>query len=481
MTREIDTFITKIVREILEENVAVFAGAGLSSSAGFVNWKTLVEPLADELGLDIEKEKDFVALAQHYVNYKSNHRHNVTDIILNEFCKEKNPTENHKILARLPIKTYWTTNYDSLIEDALVEEGKIADIKYTKNHLAQTKWKRDVIVYKMHGDKNHPDSAILIKDDYEKYHLQFAPYITALSGDLVSKTFIFMGFSFTDPNLDYVLSRIRIHYEANQREHYYFIKEVSLSDYNGNKCEYEYEKKKQELFILDLKRYNIQPLLIKNYSDITEILKNIERRINNKNIFISGSAQTYLPFGEKKNSEKFISDLSKRLISLDYNIITGFGLGVGSFVISGALEKIYMDEKKVDNKRLLMRPFPQSIVEGDIQKLWKKYREDMISRAGISIFMFGNKEKNGESIEADGVYKEFVIAKEKGNIIVPIGTTGWIAEKIWNEVNQHYKEFYNDKNNELKELFQELNNKNLSIEDLIEAIVEFIKRIEKGR
>ena len=42
-------------------------------------------------------------------------------------------------------------------------------------------------------------------------------------------------------------------------------------------------------------------------------------------------------------------------------------------------------------------------------------------------------------------------------------------------------EFYNDKNNELKELFQELNNKNLSIEDLIEAIVEFIKRIEKGR
>lgn len=106
-------------------------------------------------------------------------------------------------------------------------------------------------------------------------------------------------------------------------------------------------KKKQELFILDLKRYNIQPLLIKNYSEITDILKKIERRINNKNIFISGSAQTYLPFGEKKNSEKFISDLSKKLISLDYNIITGFGLGVGSFVISGALEKIYMDEKRL--------------------------------------------------------------------------------------------------------------------------------------
>jgi N-terminal domain of anti-restriction factor ArdC len=36
----------------------------------------------------------------------------------------RGPTENHKILARLPIAMFWTTNYDTLIEDCLVANGK---------------------------------------------------------------------------------------------------------------------------------------------------------------------------------------------------------------------------------------------------------------------------------------------------------------------------------------------------------------------
>jgi SIR2-like domain len=53
----------------------------------------------------------------------------------------------------------------------------------------------------MHGDIDHPDEAVLTKDDYESYHVKMDQFITTLSGDLVSKTFIFIGFSFTDPNL----------------------------------------------------------------------------------------------------------------------------------------------------------------------------------------------------------------------------------------------------------------------------------------
>ena len=121
--------------------------------------------------------------------------------LIDEFSRSAEVTENHKILARLPIGTYWTTNYDKLIEQSLELNGKIADVKYTKKQLAFTKPKREVIVYKMHGDIDHPDDAILTKDDYESYHIKMDQYISALSGDLVSKTFIFIGFSFTDPAL----------------------------------------------------------------------------------------------------------------------------------------------------------------------------------------------------------------------------------------------------------------------------------------
>jgi len=478
MRKEIQSFIKRISKEIIEENVSIFAGAGFSLPAGFVNWKDLITPLANELGLDVEKETDFVSLSQYYYNNKGQNRHDISSIILEEFCKQVNPTENHKILARLPIKTYWTTNYDSLIEDALKAEGKIADVKYTVKQLALTKPKRDAIVYKMHGDKEHSSDAILIKDDYERYHIDYSAYITALSGDLVSKTFVFFGFSFTDPNLDYVLSRIRTTYKDNQRRHYYFIKSVDKKGIKNPK-DFQHMKRKQELFIEDLKRYNIQPLIINDYSEITEILKIIETRINRKNIFISGSAAEYSM--KDKNAKEFISNLSKTIILNNYNIITGFGLGVGSLIISGALEEVYMNQKRIDNRRLLMRPFPQSVHSGDIQELWNKYREDMISRAGISIFIFGNKVKDDKIIDADGVYKEFKIACQMRNKIIPVGATHWVARKIWKEINQNYSKYYNEDNIELRKLFDELNNDKLCPEELNKVILKLIKEIEAER
>jgi len=76
------------------------------------------------------------------------------------------------------------------------------------------------VIYKMHGDIEHAHEAILSRDDYERYHQTHGPFITALSGDLVEKTFLFLGFSFTDPNLEFILSRIRTTFIHHQRQHF---------------------------------------------------------------------------------------------------------------------------------------------------------------------------------------------------------------------------------------------------------------------
>jgi len=67
------------------------------------------------------------------------------------------------------MRTYWTTNYDKLLEDSVKAAGKIADVKFTLDHLNRTKPKRDAVVYKMHGDIDHPDDALLTKDDCKRY------------------------------------------------------------------------------------------------------------------------------------------------------------------------------------------------------------------------------------------------------------------------------------------------------------------------
>lgn len=114
-SREITAFIDRYVKEIQNDNAAIFAGAGFSKSAGYVDWKNLLKCVADELGLDINKEFDLVSLAQYCYN-KHGNRSIINDIIFEEFSKVQGIDENHKIIAQWPLFTYWTTNYDSLME-----------------------------------------------------------------------------------------------------------------------------------------------------------------------------------------------------------------------------------------------------------------------------------------------------------------------------------------------------------------------------
>jgi len=478
MEREIKLFIKDFSKEIEEENAAIFAGAGLSIPSGYVDWKNLLSPIAEELGLNIEKENDLVSLAQYHCNENAGNRSKLNQILMDEFGRSSQITENHRILSRLPIYTYWTTNYDKLIENALEQANKNPDVKYTVEQLAITRPKRDAVVYKMHGDINHPDKAILTKDDYESYYIKMAPFITALSGDLVSKTFLFIGFSFTDPNLDYILSRIRITYSQNQRRHYCFMKKISKND-DETQTEYEYRLLKQTLFINDLLRFNIKTILLDDYYQITEILKIIENKYKQKTIFISGSANEYGSWSAEQ-AEKFIKNLSQKLIDSDFKIVSGFGLGVGNNVILGALESIYLGEKRRTGEQLILRPFPQyKNNEKNKKSLWHKYRNDMISLAGISIFLFGNKKEKNKLVLADGVEKEFNISVDQNLKVIPVGSTGFMSEKLWKEVINNFGKYYPNHSPEFKNDFLKLGDKSIKTDQLVNLIVNIINQIQK--
>ena len=73
-------------------------------------------------------------------------------------------------------------------------------------------------------------------------------------------------------------------------------------------------------------------------------MQSIKRIYNSRTVYVSGAAAEYMPDG-KEVYEKFISKLSSRLICEGYKIVSGYGLGVGSAVISGALYEIYHKQK----------------------------------------------------------------------------------------------------------------------------------------
>lgn len=478
--RDKQRLIKELLDSINNRNLAIFAGAGLSIPAGYVNWQQLLKPIADELDLDIEKEaNNLVQLAQYHCNVNQSNRGKINQLLINEFSKRASLTKNHRVLSRLPIETFWTTNYDRMIESALSDVGKVPDVKYNNKQLALTVPKRDAVVYKMHGDVEHPSEAVLTKDDYENYHVRMQPFISALSGDLVSKTFLFIGFSFSDPNLDYILSRVRVAYSRDQRPHYCLLKNLG-KDQDETDADFEYRQRKQELFIQDLLRFGIKSVMVDEYSEITDILSQLEMKIKSKSIFISGAASQFSPY-ENSEAEKFVYDLSKEIISNELRVVSGFGVGVGSAVISGALESIYMSGHKLDDDQLLLRPFPQSQVGSvDLKMLWRQYREDMISYAGVAIFIFGNKSVNNEIVFSDGMEEEFEIALNKGVLVIPVGSTGYMAKELWKRLKSKIDSGDYLFPAGLEEKLFELGDIGKDLSDIKSLILEIVLKYSKG-
>lgn len=480
---EINSFINDYIECIKEGCAAIFAGAGLSVASGYVDWKELLRNPAKKIGLDVDKETDLVALAQ-YIYNKDGSKQPLAELIKNSFISCNNINENHEILAKLPIKTYWTTNYDSLIEDSLKKNGKNPDVKKSVKDLSTIISKRDAVVYKMHGDISNASDVVLIKEDYELYDLRNQLFSISLKRDLISKTFLFIGFSFEDPNLEYILSKVRILTDGYSRKHYCFFRKVNESDYSNDeegKKKYQYDRLKQELKCADLmRRYNIHSLMVDEYSDITQILKRIEKGYKKDHVLISGSADEFEEFKIKDIEPlEFIHKLSGEISKLGCKVITGFGKGIGSAVLNGVLDYIYKTNTRKLDDHIIMRPFPLYVTSDvDLEQIKKEYRKQMVELGGIAVFVLGNKTVNGSIQIADGVIEEFELAIDNGLNVIPIGVTGYASEILWNRLIENFEKFYPD-NIDLKKDFELLGDSELTSDVIIKTVCKIISELKE--
>ena len=185
-------------------------------------------------------------------------------------------------------------------------------------------------------------------------------------------------------------------------------------------------------------------MFVDNYSEITEILRDIESAVKKNNVFISGSADDYAGWGKDK-AEELARKIAESLVKNRFKVTSGFGLGIGSSVINGALTEIYRSKYGHTDKYLCLRPFPQGMKgEKERKTVFVQYRKDMISDTGVAVFMFGNKKEStnpSKIINATGCWEEFSIARDNKNIIIPIGSTGFMAKEIFDEVKANMDDY----------------------------------------
>ena len=148
-----------------------------------------------------------------------------------------------------------------------------------------------------------------------------------------------------------------------------------------------------DLRVKDLKqRYSINIIHLDSFSEITDILYTLQRRVIRRNIFISGAIDDFSRFGGQENINLFLENLSQKLVSNDFKVVTGFGKGVGVSILNGVLQYVFKEKGRKIEDAVLLRPFPYNVLDPTEQKkIWSKYRKELISNAGIVIFLFGNK------------------------------------------------------------------------------------------
>lgn len=476
-----ERFIRDFSKEIEYGSAALFVGAGMSVRSGMVDWRGLLREIAQDLGLDVDEETDLIALAQYEYNSRKS-RHRLNTAIIEEFTKRAELSEAHKKLARLPLGLVWTTNYDKLIEKSYEAIEKRVDVKYDIDQLALRPRDVNVTIYKMHGDVDHPDRAILTKDDYERYDIEKHAFTELLRTDLIRQSFLFIGFSFTDPNIEYILSRLRIILGNKNRDHYCVMRrpEPPASKRKGLRDKYKRDFARFRHRIDDLQRFGIHTVAVDQHLEIDPILQELVNRSIAKNVFISGSAHDYNPLGRDK-LESLARLLGKELIVRGYRLITGYGLGIGGACILGAYEAANSKGSTLPGKSLLLRVFPQDIkVAAQRAQTYKKIRNEIMEQSSAVVFLSGNKvaPASGNTVLADGMIEEFDIAKQHQRVLIPVAATGHVASKIWEEIEPKLNALYPSG---AKKHFAILSDVKATEKQIIEAIFGVLEETETKR
>ena len=196
--------IKDIQKAAREENLVVFVGAGVSNNSGVPVWNKLTDAFKGELPEFARNVNDDLKLAQIYkTTYPAKFLETVRTVLKDG---EIVPNAIHNAILDLKPCHIITTNYDDLIEQACKERFELYQTVSSDEDM--TAIPNTHIIVKMHGDYSK-GNIVLAEEDYYDYSRNFPLLRAFVLSLLASKTVLFIGFSFNDINLKYILREIQ--------------------------------------------------------------------------------------------------------------------------------------------------------------------------------------------------------------------------------------------------------------------------------
>jgi len=224
----------QIVEAIKNKRCVIFAGAGLSRNAGLPDWFGLAQELCNKLkektllcGEDLSpiepllKGAQTIPMAFDLIQTKIR-RPDMCEA-MREILEPKVSSRVHRILKEIQLKGYVTTNYDRLLEQVI--SANAHHLGNSLTDLKQVSWVASQFgrqfLLKLHGDIDNMLPAtddtvmkggafmVLTNSDYVAFQTSRAEQVRlAMYSLLQGHSILFLGYSFSDPDINWILKSI---------------------------------------------------------------------------------------------------------------------------------------------------------------------------------------------------------------------------------------------------------------------------------
>lgn len=232
----LESAVKELSKHYQEHRLIPFIGAGFSIPLGLPSWENLIGWMGEQLGF----EKDLFMLHGNFQQlaeftritsrstWESLLNKMTREFDSNEVIKKRKKSKIHIALAKKSFNKIYTTNYDSHIEGALedlkmpyVTLSSLADfLEHGKQNVSE--------IIKFHGTLKDPETIILTESRYFDRMLLDEAVDQRLRSDILSNSFLFIGYSFSDSNIRYIWYKIhklreqqRIDYQVNLRPSFF--------------------------------------------------------------------------------------------------------------------------------------------------------------------------------------------------------------------------------------------------------------------
>lgn len=275
-------FNPEIVNDLANRRAILFLGAGVSASAitntgkRFPEWKDFLTEAANRIQDNVLKNqiKQFIENRNYLFAselIKKSLQQDWQELLEKEFRQLASPSDLHKAIVSLDQRILVTTNFDMMIEDAWRSSFRSKSyhphiLKKVDDRAFRLFRDDDDYIIKIHGCISEPDSIVFDTTSYQQRVYSNSFYEELLNSLLLTHTFLFIGFSMSDPAISLIIETFA-HRFPNSRPHYIFSAD------NVSDAVRDLSKSLRKLYILPYSPENNHLELITKIKDLGELVR----------------------------------------------------------------------------------------------------------------------------------------------------------------------------------------------------------------